>query len=368
MSRGNNHTYPLVAFDARPGFTLIEILVVMGVVSVIAGLIVPAVQSAREAARRMKCMANLRQIGCGLHGYADSHGCLPPGRIKTYDVRYSGTNPPCTSTIVDKSIHVFIMPYMDQYALYNSVNQNLTIVGAENHTIHAVVVASYACPSDPAAGFARPLEAGALARYGVSDMPAVTSEMVFTSYAGCTGSFQVLAFPMKESRCRIPPQAVAQSNGCFHDIQPISLASVRDGLSNTILMAEKSTWIFEASSSSDPSLRTRHGWYVTGNWGDTLFTNFYPPNAFAKVTATATQARVNAASSLHQGGVNVLMGDGAVHFVLDSVQSWLIDSRTGNPVGAIQDALSFWKNTPPPGIWQALSTRDSGEAVSVDAF
>ena len=84
--------------------------------------------------------------------YHDAFGSLPPGRIKSYDPRYSGPRPPCTSSIVDKSIEVFALGFMEQTTLYNAINQSLAIIGGENSTVHSIAVSTFACPSDPMSG------------------------------------------------------------------------------------------------------------------------------------------------------------------------------------------------------------------------
>ena len=201
-------------------------------------------------------------------------------------------------------------------------------------------------------------------RYGVPD----PASMVFTSYAGMIGSLTVLAQPLPETNCVAPGALIAQCNGVFNDLSPIRLASVTDGLSNTIFVAEKATTILQQLSQLNPLYPAQHGWYITGNWGDTLVTALYPPNACDKVAAVAMTAWTNSASSMHPGGLNVLMGDGSVRFIKDTIQSWPFDPTTGNPAGSSQNSQGAWINLPPPGVWQALSTRAGGELVGSDAY
>ena len=188
--------------------------------------------------------------------------------------------------------------------------------------------------------------------------------MVFTSYAGMIGSLPVVAQPLPGNRCVVPAALMLQCNGVFNDLSPIRLASVSDGLSNTIFMAEKATSILQGLNPLNAEYASLHGWWVTGNWGDTLVTAMYPPNANRKVAAVAMMAWSNSASSMHPGGLNVLMGDCSVRFVSDTVQSWPLGPLSGNPVGAYQTAQGLWVSVPPSGIWQALSTRASGEIVA----
>jgi prepilin-type processing-associated H-X9-DG protein len=343
---------------------LVELLVAISIISLFIALLLPSVQSARESARRAQCSNNLKQFGLALQNYHDTFGSLPPGRIKSYDLRYAGPKPPCTSSIVDKSIEVFALGYMEQTTVYNAINQSLAIIGGENRTVHSITVSTFACPSDPMSGWPRNLNPGALTQYGVPD-PAF---MVFTSYAGMLGSLPVLAQPLPSTNCVVPGPMVAQCNGVFNDLSPIRLASVSDGLSNTIFMAEKATTILQEVNAINPRYAAQRGWYITGNWGDTLITALYPPNACDRVALVAMTAWTNSASSMHPGGLNALMGDGSVRFVKDSIQSWPFDSVTGNPAGASQNAQGAWVNLPPSGVWQALSTRAGGEVVASDAY
>lgn len=353
---------------SRPGFTLVELIVVIGVIALVVALTLPAVQSAREAARRAQCGNNLKQIGLGIFHYESTFGCLPPGRFKTYDPRYAGPNPPCSSTIIDKSYEVFILPFVEQGALYNAINQNLTIVGAENSTLHSSSVGIYACPSDTTSGYPRDLKANALAQYGLADSPGGRQQMVFTSYAACTGSFESLALPLLSNQCQPDPIARRQNNGCFHDLSPVSLASISDGLSNTFFVLERATSPLRGVDAFRPGEFATRGWFITGNWGDTLATTFYPPNAFKSVSLAASIAQFSAGSSLHPGGLNTLMGDGSVRFIKETIPTWPFSPITGNPTGTTRSRGGFWTNSPSPGLWQALSTRDGSESTSAEEF
>lgn len=345
-------------------FTIIELLVSVTIVCLLIALLLPAVQSARESARRAQCSNNLRQVGLALQNYHDAFGSLPPGRLKSYDPRYSGPKPPCTSTIVDKSMEVFALGFMEQTTVYNAINHDLAIIAAENSTMHAVAISGFACPSDPMAGQARYLNPGALTKYGVPD-PAL---MVFTSYAGMIGPTPVLAQPLPGNGCVVPAPLIAQCNGVFNDLSPIRLSSVTDGLSHTIFVVEKATTILQELNSLNPQYAAQHGWWITGNWGDTLATSLYPPNACDRVAGAAMTAWTNSASSMHPGGLNVLMGDGSVRFIKDTIQSWPGNPVSGNPAGASQNGQGAWINLPPSGVWQALSTRSGGEVIGSEAF
>lgn len=346
-----------------PGFTLIEVVVVISIIALLTAVAVPAVQSAREGARRAQCANNLKQLGLSTHAYHDAHGCLPPGRIKLYDPRFDGSGPPCSSAFVDKSIEVFLLPFFEQSALYNSINQSVAILGAENSTMHSVVVPVLFCPSDPSSGTPRDLLPGELVHFGVPD----PARMVFTSYAGSIGSLPVIALPLPANGCVVAETLVQQCNGVFNDLSPIRIAAVADGLSNTLFLAEKSTTILRALDAGGPRLYAKHGWYVTGNWGDTLFTTLYPPNAYRKVAPAGWRAWTDSASSLHPGGVLVAMGDGSVRFVKETVQSWSSSTITGNPVGASVSSAG-WTDLPRSGVWQALSTRSGAELLDAPSY
>lgn len=328
---------------------MIELLVVITVIGVLIALLLPAVQAAREAARRVDCTNNLRQIGLALHGYHDLHNSLPQGRVVMHDPRYMIAGIPCSGTI-DRSFLVSILPHAEQTSLYNAINHNVSIFGPENLTIRSTVIGAYACPSDPDSGRPRPGFSNEPFPSPVPDLTSATS----ASYAGVMGSRVSNALPSPTRGCFVDPKAVADANGCINDLAPITFASVTDGLSSTMVVAEKSTTILR--DSSDPqTVENRAGWWFLGETGYTLVVASYPPNAYKKVPPSNGFAWECTASSLHPGGINGLMGDGSVRFFKDSIQSTPLTSE-GIPLAS------------PDGVWQKLSTRNGSEIIANDDY
>ena len=151
----------------RPGFTLIELLVVIAIIAVLIALLLPAVQQAREAARRTQCRNNLKQFGLAIHNYHDNFNLVPPGWIGVTG------NQPDVSGINGWSWASRLLPQLDQSALYNQINFNLQVGNASNATARATTVNVFECPSDlvvkkwtiPAAGTTNPLADVAGASY-----------------------------------------------------------------------------------------------------------------------------------------------------------------------------------------------------------
>jgi len=327
--------FPTGSTSRRRGFTLIEVLVVVAIIGLPAALLIPAVQSAREASLRAQCVNNLKQIGLALHGYHDVHGSLPVGVPFGSNPRLTKPTLTCAPNLIDKSLLIQILPQMEQAALYSAINLNTWIFEPENGTVPRASVGAYACPSDPEAG--RP-------RDGYPPDPANGQPvmqpvpMTYTSYAGSRGIAHWPAWPDPRNNCRIDPTRLAQLKGCFIDVAAVSFPDITDGLSHTMMVAEKAVTTYRDLDQFQPLTFETVGWWVLGAETNTIFSTDSPPNTFKKVTRGAegrgVAAWVESASSLHPDGANILMADGSARFVKESIQSWPIDTTSGQPSGA----------------------------------
>lgn len=341
-----------VSSGSKTGFTLIELIVVAAAIGLLIALLLPAVQSAREAARRTQCANNLKEIGLALHAYHDSLGSIPAGRVIAHDPRYVVPGVPCVGSI-DRSYLVSILPYIEQAALYNAINHGLSILSLENSTVHASSVSAFACPSDPDSGRAR---FGRLSE--ATPFPVSISRVSSTSYAGIMGSGYSSAVPDPRLMCRPDPSEIAKANGCLNDLTPLTFAAVTDGLSHTLIVAEKSTTILRGRVDSDNlAIADQAGWWFMGDIGFTLIVNIAPPNASRRLSSANSSTALTSSSSMHPGGIQALLADGSVRFIQDSIDSAGWDPATGASIlGA------------PRGVWQKLATRNGGEILRGDEF
>jgi prepilin-type N-terminal cleavage/methylation domain-containing protein/prepilin-type processing-associated H-X9-DG protein len=364
-------TSPLYPKARRRAFTLIELLVVIAIIAVLIALLLPAVQSAREAARRAQCINNLKQLGLALANYESANGSYPwamamqsaPGNALGKDLAYS-----CLGQL---------LPFAEQTPLFNAYNQSYAYRTSPNVTVSAAQVNLFFCPSDTEM-------AGNTYTEDPNSQHGVPQTFAFTSYGGCYGYWAGVWYgndatnPYNGSQAA---SAMAQHNGAIvtsgyaglipgasHSL--VRLASITDGTSNTIAFSEHAHGLL---SKTDRSFYKWH-WWISGDYGDSTFTTFYPINIQKRnqnyPTITGGAPFVQCASSFHPGGANFAMCDGSVKFLKDSIQSWTLDPSTGLPVGVTMTGTGYVPGAgfTGPGILQALGSINGGEITSADAY
>ncbi|MFG0296665.1 MAG: DUF1559 domain-containing protein [Maioricimonas sp. JB045] len=338
----------------RRGFTLIELLVVIAIIAILVALLLPAVQQAREAARRAQCKNNLKQLGLALHNYHDVYGVFTPG--------LTGTNQSTDNNGGRLSANFGLLPYLDQTALFNQITAEVN-QGKTPWTSTAwwdTHIPALQCPSDV---------------HHKRDRGK-------TSYVYNHG----------DRATELEHREYERGRGLFHGWTPFGIRDVRDGTSSTIAMSETRRSEsygadgFEVAgrvqtevtgvelnpslciATLDPNDRTRfataapNGYRRGDRWADgrpcfTGFQTILPPNSPSCVAGTNSEDPNNAiysASSAHDGGVHALFADGAVRFISSNID-------TGN-VAATPPGREVTKS--PFGVWGALGTRSCGETVS----
>ena len=327
----------------RPGFTMIEVVVVIAVVGVLAALILPAVQSARESARRVHCINNLRQIGLSVHGYLSAAGVLPAS--------FGGTG---------YSALTQILPYMEQSPLYNSVNQDVPEgldSNSANMTSDLTQLGVYLCPSDRAPQV--PVSFGGGTR----------------SYGSTSYAMNVGYWPQKygANGAFLPAYTDFPSGGItVRSVPPWGTAGFADGMSNTVALSE---WTLGAQSTNHrdaarevlPTLgpvggldeleifaaschalvieeTIPHGLrkglhWIRGRVVNTAYTHVMGINDHSCINGPDTLGLDGAytSGSVHRAGANVLFADGHTRFLKDTIAAgtWrALGSRAGGDISA----------------------------------
>jgi prepilin-type N-terminal cleavage/methylation domain-containing protein/prepilin-type processing-associated H-X9-DG protein len=331
----------------RRGFTLIELLVVIAIIGVLIALLLPAVQAAREAARRSQCTNNLKQIALALHNYHDQQGAFPIGW--SY---FAWFDPGWTLPGKRYTLFASILPQLEQQNSFNSINFLLPVYGGTylgvstpglyQTTVTLTKISSLVCPSD---GRQTPLAVPAQTSVGYTQ----------SSYAGNGGVTNIINWCSSSNG--VSCTGWIPTTGMFGVDSSVNMADVKDGTSNTVMVGECSQF------KNDPD-SVMNFWTVGANFGSSVGNGVTRPQGFvlmiAKPNASmlipqpsssgsstdrlSTQWQVMGQwgfRSLHPGGANMAFADGSVRFLKETVNI---------------------------STYQALSTKNLGETISSDSY
>jgi prepilin-type N-terminal cleavage/methylation domain-containing protein/prepilin-type processing-associated H-X9-DG protein len=299
----------------QSGFTLVELLVVIAIIGILVALLLPAVQAAREAARRAECQNKLKQIGLAILQYEDTKGQLPPGRLGCDNASQSQY---CTSGPEQSAASGFVMilPFMEEQALFDSLK--IDTIGIWLHkggwmstwffvnppakTGIETVLAGHRCPSDRAEE--------RISKF--PDRPELNPAV--GSYAFVMGS-------LGRSSGGVGPKVKFNNNGLFMYARTFQLRQVTDGLSKTMLAGETHDGHVYAQDASE-NQGFYNLWSRAGRHKTSLRNTENPLNAALTATATGLPCTVDvdgAFGSYHPGGAHFVFGDGHVEFLSESI-------------------------------------------------
>jgi len=314
----------------RRAFTLVELLVVIAIIGILVALLLPAVQAAREASRRMQCGNNMKQVGVALHNYVDTHKALPAAG-RGYGMC---TGTPANGEVKNSNGLVAILPYLEQQMVYDQFNHSEaysnsnirsggTVVGDAgtngNAAVSEQVLQVFICPSDNNGPKSRTL-------VGVHYGPASGFTGAATNYDFITSAFTDF------SNCN--SYKSSSNKRMFGEESATTMAAVIDGLTNTFMVGETTkyhvngrafAWAYRGwvmtgvdpyPSARDAGINLWHMPWVHPTWQS-------PPYSPLR---GRTRTWWSAAASLHPGGCQFALGDGSVRFVSETIQKSMLNN------------------------------------------
>ncbi|MDO5552169.1 MAG: DUF1559 domain-containing protein [Planctomycetia bacterium] len=353
------------------GFTLVELLVVIAIIGILIALLLPAVQAAREAARRMQCTNNLKQLGLAMHNYHDVYSVFPAGSRTDYDAqtRWASGNM--------RGAHnwrVSILPYIEQQVLYSQLDFSETFAARKvtssmkNYALSNVVLSPYVCPSNPidplderqgVAYYISPISSSHMYNYTDSG-----THFMVIDYVGISGAYtDPGTTPTATGRTNVfdynSTYGYNANTGILVLNERKSFASITDGTSNTLMLAEQCGSGFYNGVKYFPTSSFNGGWY--GAKIDNMATDHPEEVTISKLANSAGETyscgittvalSINAdfissqnmysyaanipLASNHSGGVNGVLGDGSVRFLSETMDFYALRVLCCSNEGAV---------------------------------